>query len=259
VVEIGAIRFTAQGEVIDQFDQLINPGCRMPAAAQAIHGISDNDLVLAPVAAEVLPRFLGFLGNSLQTMLVAHNASFDSGFLGRELHSAGHHLPGDRIFDTLALARRRLPDLRHHRLESLAIHFDLEHGRLHRALGDSLLVKELWLRLEGPSAPAEMLVSYPIHDPQQTASAPHGCEALGQAILSGAMVAIAYDGGTRGLSMRPITPLRFVQRGGETYIVAYCHLDSLEKSFRVDRIRSCAAAPAFGRGNGQVDPEPASR
>jgi DNA polymerase III epsilon subunit family exonuclease len=259
VVEIGAIRFTAQGEVIDQFDQLINPGCRMPAAAQAIHGISDDDLVLAPVAAEVLPRFLRFLGNSLQTMLVAHNASFDSGFLGRELHRAGHHLPGHRIFDTLALARRRLPDLRHHRLESLAIHFDLEHGRLHRALGDSLLVKELWLRLEGPSAPMEMLVSYPIHDPQQTASVPHGCEALGQAIVSGAMIAIAYDGGTRGLSMRPITPLRFVQRGGETYVVAYCHLDSLEKSFRVDRIRSFAAAPAFGRGNGQVDPEPASR
>ncbi len=51
------------------------------------------------------------------------------------------------------------------------------------------------------------------------------------------MVRIEYDGGTRGSTPRSITPRRFVQRGGATYLVAFCHLDDFEKSFRLDRIR----------------------
>ena len=153
VVEIGAVRFTARGDVVDRFEQLINPGCPMPSAVQAIHGISDADLVSAPFARDVLPRFLAFLGRSGSTALIAHNASFDAGFLGRELARAGHRPPDHRIFDTLALARRRLPELRNHRLDTLADHFRLDRGRLHRALGDSLLVKGLWLQLEGPCRP----------------------------------------------------------------------------------------------------------
>jgi DNA polymerase III epsilon subunit family exonuclease len=250
IVEIGAVRFTARGDVIDQFEQLVNPECRMPAAAQAVHGISDADLDSAPSAQYVLPVFLRFLGNAAKTVLVAHNASFDAGFLGRELCRAGHRLPDHRIYDTLALARRRHPELRHHRLESLADHFALERGRLHRALGDSLLVKGLWLRLGGHCASAEMLVSYPIHDPQGTAIGPHGWEALDRAIACGATVRIEYEGGTRGSSSRPITPLRFLQKGGETYVVAFCHLDSLEKSFRLDRIRVCTSAPSSGPAKG---------
>ncbi len=257
VVEIGAVRFTPDGDEIDRFQQLVNPGCSMPPEAQAIHGISDADLALAPVAREVLPRFLGFLGKSDTTVLIAHNASFDAGFLGRELHRAGHGLPDHRIYDTLALARRRHPDLRNHRLDTLAEVFCLNHGRLHRALGDAFLVKNLWLRLGGPSSPAEMLVSYPIHDPQEAAIAPHGWKTLDQAMASGTTVLIEYDGGTRGTSPRSITPLRFLQRGGETYVVAFCHLDSLEKSFRLDRIRNCALAAEPSEGH--VDPETISR
>ena len=84
VVEIGAVRFTARGDVVDRFQQLINPGCPMPSAVQAIHGISDADLVSAPFARMCSPGFL-LLGRSDSTALIAHNASFDTGFLGREL------------------------------------------------------------------------------------------------------------------------------------------------------------------------------
>ena len=243
IVEIGAVRFSRQVTVIERFDQLVNPECPMPSAAQAVHGISDADLASAPPAREVLPRFLEFLGKSGTTVLVAHNASFDAGFLGRELSRAGHPLPDHPVFDTLTLARRRHPGLRNHRLETLAEFFRLDCGQLHRALGDSMLVKDLWLRLDGPAAPAEMLVSYPIRNPRDSAIAPLGWETLDQAIISGSTVCIEYDGGTRGTSPRAITPLRFMQKGGETYVVAFCHLDSLEKSFRLDRIRGCAFCP----------------
>jgi predicted DNA-binding transcriptional regulator YafY len=47
-----------------------------------------------------------------------------------------------------------------------------------------------------------------------------------------------YTGGTRGTAPREVTPRAFVQRGGTAYLVAFCHLDSAEKSFRLDRVRS---------------------
>src|SRR4051794_38864188 len=167
VVEIGAVRFAEDGRELGRFEQLVNPERPMSPAAEAVHGISDSDLAGAPTCREVLPRLLEFLGDPAMTSLVAHNAIFDAGFLGLELCRAGMALPDHRLFDTLALSRRCLPELRSHRLSTLAGVLGLDQGTPHRALGDSLRVKQLWLRLGGSFAPPEMLLSYPIHDPQQ--------------------------------------------------------------------------------------------
>ncbi len=239
VVEIGAVRFRRSGEVTDRFEHLVNPGRPMPADAQAIHGISDADLAGAPLAHEILPRFLAFLRDASITGLLAHHASFDAGFLGSELRRASYAIPGHRVFDTLALARTRRPELRSHRLECLVSALGLAQASAHRALADALCVRDLWLKLDGPGTPSDLLVSYPIHDPSESAPPPHGWETLEQAIASGKTVRIIYEGGTRGISPRSITPLRFLQKGGATYVVAYCHLDLIEKSFRLDRIRQC--------------------
>src|SRR5436190_1820030 len=80
--------------------------------------------------------------------LGAHHASFDAGFLGAELRRAGYEMPEHRVFDTLALARRRHPTLSSHRLASLAALWGLEEGRLHRAMADATCVMKLWLALE---------------------------------------------------------------------------------------------------------------
>jgi len=239
VVEIGAVRFTGDGRDLGRFEQLVNPERPMSPAAEAIHGISDSDLAGAPTCREVLPRFLEFLGDPAMTSLVAHNAIFDAGFLGIELCRAGMALPDHRVFDTLALSRRCLPKLPSHRLSTLAGDLGLDHGTPHRALGDSLRVEQLWLRLGGPFAPPGLLVSYPVHDPQQTTPAPHGWEILDEAVATGCQVRIRYEGGSRGTKPRSVTPLWFLQKGGMAYVVAYCHLDAIEKSFRRDRIRYC--------------------
>lgn len=259
VVEIGAVRFRRSGEVIDRFEQLVNPGRPISPAAQAIHGISDADLAAAPTAREVLPSFLAFLADARTTGLVAHNASFDAGFLGSELRRANYPHPDHRVFDTLALARRRRPDLRIHRLDYLVSALGLDAGPTHRALADAYCVKDLWLGLDGPSTPANMLVSYPFHDPQEAAPRPHGWDKLDHAIASGWSVRIEYDGGTRGTGPRSITPRRFEQRGGATYLVAYCHLDMLEKSFRLDRIHSCELLVESEPADRHVDPRAVSR
>ncbi|MDR3636432.1 MAG: exonuclease domain-containing protein [Isosphaeraceae bacterium] len=237
VVEIGAVRFDAAGRETGRFESLVFPDRRMAPAAQAIHGISDGMLADAPSARVVLPAFLAFLGPPDSTALIAHNAGFDAGFLGRELRRAGLAIPDHAVIDTLALARRKLPELRDHRLDTLARLYRLDPNGTHRALADCLRVKGLWLALEGPAEPVERLVSYPIAAPSRSALVPNGWDGLAEAVARGLRVRMEYEGGSRGSQPREITPVSFVHRGGVAYVVAFCHIDSFEKSFRLDRVR----------------------
>ncbi len=133
IVEIGAVRFLGDGQEIGRFQRLVNPQRRMAPAAYAIHGLSDLDLADAAPAHEILPEFLLFLGDPGTTALLAHNAAFDAGFLGRELGRAGLRAPTHSLFDTLALARRKLPQLASHRLGDLARILGLDPAGAHRA------------------------------------------------------------------------------------------------------------------------------
>jgi predicted DNA-binding transcriptional regulator YafY len=69
-----------------------------------------------------------------------------------------------------------------------------------------------------------------------TVALPDGWEILEQVVNRGCVLRIEYEGGTRGTAPRSVTPRRIESRGGSTFLVAQCHLDSLEKSFRIDRI-----------------------
>lgn len=237
VVEIGAVRFDASGRELGRFESLVFPERRMAPAAEAIHGITDAMLAGQPPARAVLPEFFAFLGSADTTVLLAHNAGFDAGFLGSELKRTGLPAPRHAVVDTLTLARRRLPELRDHRLDTLARLFGLDPNGPHRALPDSLRVKGLWLALKGPAEPEGRLVSYPIAAPSPRALIPNGWDLLADAVARGLRVRMEYDGGSRGCEPREITPIGFVHRGGVAYVVAFCHIDSFEKSFRLDRVR----------------------
>jgi DNA polymerase III epsilon subunit family exonuclease len=237
VVEIGAVRFDPQGREVGRFQRLVHPGRPMSPAAQAIHGISDADLEGAAPARLVLPEFLAFLGDPATTSMVAHNAAFDASFLGSELDRVGLPRPGHAVVDTLPLAHRRLPGLVNYRLGTLSRLMNLGVDDEHRALADAVRVKGLWLALEGPAQPFETLVGYPILDPRESMSIPLGYEAIRRAIVHGWRVRMEYTGGTRGDAPREVTPRAFVHRGGIPYLVAFCHLDDYEKSFRLDRVR----------------------
>lgn len=236
VVEIGAVRFDRSGTELASYERLVHPGRPMSPAAQAIHGISDADLADAAPASVVLPEFLAFLGDPESTRLLAHNASFDAGFLGRELGRLGLPLPAHTFLDTLALARRCWPSMTDHRLDTLAGHLGISLDGRHRALADSRRVMRLWLALTA-DGPPETTVCYPIFDPRRPLPPPEGWDLLSDAIRQGFRVRIRYEGGSRGPLPREITPRRFTLRGGVAYVVAYCHLDAFEKSFRLDRVR----------------------
>jgi DNA polymerase III subunit epsilon len=253
IVEIGAVRFRADGQELGRFQRLVNPQRPMSPAAFAIHGLSDDVLAGAPPVRDILPEFLLFLGDSSTTALLAHNASFDAGFLGCELARLGLPVPSHSMFDTLALARRRLPWLASHRLDNLAHALGLDPAGAHRALADCLRVKEIWLLLGGSSEPQDDLVSYRMFDRRGSEPTPEGWEDVVRAAARGTMIRIEYDGGTRGSTPRSITPRRFIQRGGANYLIAFCHIDSLEKSFRLDRIRCVQLTVEPGSQPVQVD------
>ena len=235
IVEVGALRFDALGRELGRFDRLVQPGRPMSPAAERIHGISDAMLRDADPAEVVLPALLSWLSDDPPRRLLAHHARFDAGFLGRELARADLPLPPLEITDTLALSRRRLPDARSHRLDAISERLGLDAGPAHRALADCERVRGLWLALEGELGPH---VSYPIFDPIRQQAIPSGWEPIASAMAGGLRVRICYDGGSRGVGPRDITPIRLIHRRGAPCLVAFCHLDGFEKAFRLDRVRS---------------------
>jgi DNA polymerase III subunit epsilon len=162
VVEIGAVVFDGTGKILDQFWSLINPGIPIPEEARRVHNISNQMVAVAPLASEVIPSFLKWVGD---TPLCAHNASFDAGFIGGEIYNIysdnyKFHLPDNTTLDTLALVRSVFTDRRRHRLADSLMHVHCKESEIieqmngspsrtpHRALYDAFCVKEIYTRLQ---------------------------------------------------------------------------------------------------------------
>ena len=145
ITEIGAVK-TRGGEVIGEFQTLVNPGMPIPPMIVALTGISDAMVVAAPPIEEVLPAFLEFLGDAV---LVAHNAPFDTGFLRAACRTHGYKWPGSEVVDTVTLARRATTkeEAPNKKLSTLARVFGTEVTPNHRALSDARATAEIMHRM----------------------------------------------------------------------------------------------------------------
>ena len=142
VVEFGAVRFTIGAELAD-FDELCDPGVPIHPDAARVSGI-DNSMILGkPPVAEVLPRFMGFLGDAV---LLAHNAEFDTGFLRAELQRAGLSTVTNQIIDTQALAQRAFPGKKSYALQNLVEMLGIPANTAHRARDDARQCMRLFER-----------------------------------------------------------------------------------------------------------------
>lgn len=251
IVEFGAVRFTLDGRELGTREQLVDPECPIPPEVTDIHGITDAMVRGQPTLTQALPGFLDFLGTP-DTILLAHNAMFDLGFLNFAVAKTGLTLPANPVIDTLDLARTCVRDAPSCRLEDLAVHLGLADSEDHRALSDSRLAVALFAHLAGrikslrtvgdlfrlsPPVSAEDARTFLI-DP------PPGFEDLAVAISEQRTLVIAYDGGTRGPAARRVTPRAVLQSNGRQYLLAYCHAAEIEKTYRLDRIREIHAAEA---------------
>ncbi len=148
MVEIGCIEMVNRVETGKTFHAYFNPDRSMPAAAEAIHGLSDAFLAAKPRFAERAEELLAFLGAS---PLVAHNAGFDFGFINRELALCNREPVGrERMIDTVALARIRHPGAKNS-LDALCTRYgiDRSHRTLHGALLDAELLAQVYVELTG--------------------------------------------------------------------------------------------------------------
>jgi DNA polymerase-3 subunit epsilon len=139
LIEVGAAKLVG-GEVVDTFQQLVDPGRHVPRRITRLTGISTAMVYGQPPAAEVMPRFLDFLGDAI---LVAHNLPFDARFLDVALAEAGLPPLQNPSLDTLRLARRLLSSLPSKGLSKLTEHFGITVNGRHRALGDAVATAEL--------------------------------------------------------------------------------------------------------------------
>ncbi|WNM25683.1 DEDD exonuclease domain-containing protein [Demequina capsici] len=141
ITEIGAVK-TVGGEVVGEFQTLVDPGGPIPPMIVALTGITDAMVMAAPRIETVLPSFLEFLGDAV---LVAHNARFDVGFLKAACRLHGYPWPGNEVVDTLLLARRATTkeEAPNKKLGTLARVFGTQVTPNHRALDDARATSEI--------------------------------------------------------------------------------------------------------------------
>jgi DNA polymerase III subunit epsilon len=139
IIEIGAVRFDAQGR-FDVFERLVRPEDLIPRAVQDLTGISAGMVATQPGIEETLPRFREFASGAV---LVAHNYRFDMSFLDFEAERSWGSLLQRPVIDTLSLLRRLRPDLRRFSLAALAQEYGLDTAPDHRAGNDARATAEL--------------------------------------------------------------------------------------------------------------------
>ena len=140
VVEIGAVRFRDNGEILETFQSLAKPSKGIPKDAEKIHGITDLMVKDMDTPRAVWDKFLQWAGPF--TSLVAHNAEFESLFI-QEMYGHGEALPEIKIIDTLRLSKNRLRGLESYKLTDLVGSLR-ENG--HRALPDAHACIQVFMR-----------------------------------------------------------------------------------------------------------------
>jgi DNA polymerase-3 subunit epsilon len=148
VVEIGCVEIYNRVETGRHFHAYFNPGREMPTEAEAVHGLTTVFLSDKPRFAEKVEELLDFIEDS---PLVAHNASFDFGFLNFELEQCGRPaVCHTRMVDTLALARSKHPGAKHS-LDALCVRFGIDRSQRikHGALLDAQLLAQVYVELTG--------------------------------------------------------------------------------------------------------------
>jgi DNA polymerase-3 subunit alpha (Gram-positive type) len=132
ITEIGAVKIR-NGKVIDEYSSFVNPGKPIPKKIVELTGITDEMVKDAPDIEKVLPEFLEFVKDSV---VVAHNASFDLGFIRHNCRVLGYK-PDFTVIDTLELSRQMFSQLKRHRLNDVAKHLGVSLENHHRALDDA--------------------------------------------------------------------------------------------------------------------------
>lgn len=262
LVELGAVR-VVDGDIADQFESLVCPLVPIEDEAMLVHGIEDAHVMQAPGAREVLEEFFAWLGDD---WLAAHRAEVDAAVLATECSRHGLAAPGQPVVDTLALARKVLPEAPDHKLGTLIEFLELEDGPRHRALpdavwcwkvveacverliaearaGDQALERQAGSTSRSDELPLTRLLSArgaPVTIPSSSPHPPRGLKPRHRKIVTaierGASVTLVYgDPESEPVPLR-VAPKLLFGRGSRAYLEAECVHSGLLKTYRLDRV-----------------------
>ena len=139
ITEVGIIKYK-NGEIIDEFECFVNPEKPIPEKVVEITHITDDMVKDAETIDKVIPKIIDFIGDSV---LVAHNADFDIGYLKYNFEKYGYKLENTYI-DTLRLAKAIFPDLKKYKLGIIADSLKIKVDVAHRALDDVKTLVEVF-------------------------------------------------------------------------------------------------------------------
>lgn len=131
IIEIGALKYK-NNELIDEFHYLINPQTKIPKRITELTKITNEMIKHEKSLEEILPLFLEWIEDYT---LIAHNGSFDLGFIEAKIKKMDLKMINNNNIDTLYLARKNITETENHKLETLKNHFNLNYDS-HRALED---------------------------------------------------------------------------------------------------------------------------
>lgn len=132
IIEVGGIK-VRNDMIVDTYESLIKIPYELPYRIIQITGITDEMLCDAPTADIVMPEFIDFIEDDL---VIAHNASFDGGFVRAHCENHLNMNFTNEFLDTVKLARKVLPKLENHKLQTLIAYYGVEVDSAHRALDD---------------------------------------------------------------------------------------------------------------------------
>ena len=140
IIEIGAVKIR-NGEIIDNFSEFVNPRRPIPYKIIELTGINDDMVRDAQSIEDILPRFIEFIGDSV---VVAHNASFDCSFISKNCNDLGLKFE-PTIVDTVPLCRFLYPELKSVKLNIVAKHLGVKLESHHRAVDDAKATGDILL------------------------------------------------------------------------------------------------------------------
>ncbi len=141
IIEIGAVKIK-KGSIVDRFSEFVNPEMRIPYNITELTSITDEMVENAETIEKILPKFLEFCKDSV---IVAHNAGFDVGFIKKNARDLGEEFDYP-VLDTVPLARYLYPELKKVKLNIVAKHLGVSLENHHRAVDDAKCTGDILLK-----------------------------------------------------------------------------------------------------------------
>jgi DNA polymerase III subunit epsilon len=240
VIELGAVKWL-NGQVVDKFQTLLKPSKELTPDNIRIHGITNEMVSDGALMKDEIIKFCEFVDGSL---LVAHHAPFDLGFVTMDIEKVDLRMP-NTINLCSSLLSRALLTTTNHKLQTLIAELHLVGGSAHRAYDDAYACLQVLFKciekLDGKTSIERVLevqkkdlnwknyLIYSSHNQKIIA--------LAKAAAADKSIGIVYEGGQSKNQTRPIRPKGIVRNPDGDYVYAECGLDFQRKRFYLDKIK----------------------